>query len=238
MKKRYSRLARTEERQSIRRAILFTFLTIVSIFAFIFLGLPVLAKFAGFLTDLKKSGLPIERNDTTPPAPPRLESLPEYTNEFSVEVKGTTEAGASVILFLNDDEEELVVNKDGEFNFTFKLDKGENTVSVKARDAAGNESQETNVYKIIFDNEPPELEVTSPEDGKEFYGSKERQVSINGKTEESASVTINDRIVAVDASGNFTFVTTLSEGENGFTIKTEDKAGNSTEASLTLRFTP
>ncbi len=238
MKRRYSRLARTEERQSIRRAILFTFLTIVSIFALIFLGLPVLAKFAGFLTDLKKSGLPIERNDTTPPAPPRLESLPEYTNEFSVEVKGTTEAGASVILFLNDDEEELVVNKDGEFNFTFKLDKGENTVSVKARDAAGNESQETDTYKIIFDNEPPELEITSPEDGKEFYGSKERQVAINGKTEESASVTVNDRIVAVDASGNFTFVTTLSEGENGFTIKTEDKAGNSTEASLTLRFTP
>ena len=238
MKRRYSRLVRTEERQSIRRAIFFTFLTIVSIFAFIFLGLPVLAKFAGFLTDLKKSGLPIERNDTTPPAPPRLESLPEYTNEFSVEVKGTTEAGASVILFLNNDEEELVVNKDGEFNFTFKLDKGENTVSVKARDAAGNESQETDVYKIIFDNEPPELEITSPEDGKEFYGSKERQVSINGKTEESASVTINDRIVAVDASGNFTFVTTLSEGENGFTIKTEDKAGNSNEASLTLRFTP
>lgn len=238
MKRRYSRLARTEERQSIRRAIFFTFLTVVSIFAFIFLGLPVLAKFAGFLTDLKKSGLPIERNDTTPPAPPRLESLPEYTNEFSVEIKGTTEAGASVILFLNDDEEELVVNKDGEFNFTFKLDKGENTVSVKASDAAGNESQETDVYKIIFDNEPPELEITSPEDGKEFYGSKERQVSINGKTEESASVTINDRIVAVDVSGNFTFVTTLSEGENGFTIKTEDKAGNSNEASLTLRFTP
>jgi len=238
MKRRYSRLARTEERQSIRRAIFFTFLTIVSIFAFIFLGLPVLAKFAGFLTDLKKSGLPIERNDTTPPAPPRLESLPEYTNEFSVEIKGTTEAGATLTLFLNGDEEEVVVNKDGDFNFTFKLDKGENTVSVKARDAAGNESQETDTYKIIFDNEPPELEITSPEDGKEFYGSKERQVSINGKTEESASVTINDRIVAVDASGNFTFVTTLSEGENGFTIKTEDKAGNSTEASLTLRFTP
>ena len=238
MKRRYSRLARTEERQSIRRAIFFTFLTVVSIFAFIFLGLPVLAKFAGFLTDLKKSGLPIEINDTTPPAPPKLDNLPEYTNEFSVEIKGTTEAGASIILFLNNDEEELVVNKDGEFNFTFKLDKGENTVSVKARDAAGNESQVTDTYKIIFDNEPPELEITSPEDGKEFYGSKERQVAINGKTEESASVTINDRIVAVDVSGNFTFVTTLSEGENGFTIKTEDKAGNSTEASLTLRFTP
>lgn len=238
MKRRYSRLARTEERQSIRRAILFTFLTIVSILAFIFLGLPVLAKFAGFLTDLRKSGLPIEINDTTPPAPPRLENLPEYTNEFSVEIKGTTEAGATLTLFLNRDDEELVADKDGDFNFTFELNKGENTVSVKARDAAGNESQETDVYKIIFDNEPPELEITSPEDGKEYYGSKERQVSINGKTEEGASVTINDRIVAVDVNGNFTFVTTLSEGENGFTVKTEDRAGNSNETSLTLRFTP
>lgn len=231
-------MVRTEEKQSIRKAIFFTFLTAFSILAFIFLGLPVLAKFAGFLTDLKKSGLPIERNDTTPPAPPRLESLPEYTNEFSVEIKGTTEAGATLILFLNGDEEEVVANKDGDFNFTFKLGKGENSVSVKARDSSGNESQVTDTYKIIFDNEPPELEISSPEDGKEFFGSKERQVSINGKTEEGASITINDRIVAVDANGNFTFVTTLPEGENSFAIKAEDRAGNSTEASLTLRFTP
>lgn len=238
MKRRYSRLARTEERQSIRKAVFFTFLTVASILAFIFLGLPVLAKFAGFLTDLRKTGLPIERNDTTPPAPPRLESLPEYTNEFSVEIKGTTEAGATLILFLNGDEEEVVADKDGEFNFTFKLDKGDNTLSVKARDSSGNESQETDTYKIVFDNEPPELETTSPEDGKEFFGSKERQVSINGRTEEGASITVNDRIVAVDVNGNFTFVTTLSEGENNFAIKAEDRAGNSIETSLTLRFTP
>jgi len=237
MKKQYSRLVRTEEKQNIRRAIFFTFLTVVSILAFIFFGLPVLAKFAGFLADLRKSGLPIERGDTTPPAPPKLESLPEYTNEFSVEIKGTTEPGATLILFLNSKEEEAVADKDGEFNFTFKLNKGENSVSLKARDAAGNESQKTDVYKIIFDNEPPGLEITSPEDGKEFYGSKERQVSINGQTEEGASVTINDKIVAVDANGSFTFVTTLSEGENSFTIKAEDRAGNSTEASLTLHFT-
>jgi len=211
---------------------------LASILAFIFLGLPVLANFAGFLTDIRKSSLPIEKSDTTPPAPPKLASLPEFTNKLSLKLNGTTEPGASVILSLNGQEEELVADKDGEFSFTFELNQGENTVTAFARDSAGNESQMTNVYKITFDNEEPSLEVISPDDGSEYFGSKERQVTITGKTEDGASVTINDRIVVVDANGEFILTTTLTEGENIFTVKTEDRAGNSTQTSLTLLFTP
>ncbi|MGB6881971.1 MAG: hypothetical protein WBD86_01580, partial [Microgenomates group bacterium] len=78
MRRRYSRLARTEERKNIKRAALFGLLTLISILVFIFLGLPAVAKFAAFLTDLRKSTVPIEINDTTPPVPPILDSLSEY----------------------------------------------------------------------------------------------------------------------------------------------------------------
>ena len=235
---RHSRLARTEEKKNIKRAIFFGFLTISIIIAFIFLGLPAVAKFAGFLSDLKKGNSPIEINDNTPPAPPILERFSEYTKEQQLKISGKTEPGAIVTLFLNTDEEEIIANNDGEFNYTFKLKKGENSISVKAKDSAGNESQESKTYEVVFDNESPDLEITSPEEGKEYYGSKERQITIKGITEDGVSLTINDRIVAVDEDGTFTFLTTLNEGKNNFNIKSTDKAENQTEMDFSVSFTP
>ncbi len=238
MRRRYSRRAQTEEKRNIKRAVRFGFLTLALIVIFIFLGLPAVAKFAGFLTDLRKSTVPVDINDTTPPAPPILSNPPEYTKKKTVEITGKTEAGATVTLFLNNSEEEILADNDGEFSYRFSLQKGENTASVKAKDNAGNESQESKVYKIVFDDQPPKLEIISPEDNREFYGSKERQISIEGTTEEGASLTVNERIVAVDSDGSFTFLTTLEEGDNNFTIKAEDQAGNSAEATLAVRFSP
>lgn len=235
---RHSRLARTEEKKNIKRAIFFGFLTISIIIAFIFLGLPAVAKFAGFLSDLKKGNSPIEINDNTPPAPPILERFSEYTKEQQLKISGKTEPGAIVTLFLNTNEEEIIANNDGEFNYTFKLKKGENSISVKAKDSAGNESQESKTYEVVFDNESPDLEITSPEEGKEYYGSKERQITIKGITEDGVSLTINDRIVAVDEDGTFTFLTTLNEGKNNFNIKSTDKAENQTEMDFSVSFTP
>jgi len=94
------------------------------------------------------------------------------------------------------------------------------------------------VYEVVFDNESPDLEVTSPEEGKEYYGSKERQITIEGLTEDGVSLTINDRIVAVDEDGTFTFLTTLNEGKNNFNIKSTDKAENQTEMDFSVSFTP
>ncbi|MCH7641057.1 hypothetical protein IID22_02590 [Patescibacteria group bacterium] len=236
MRKRYSRLGRTEERKNIRRAFIFTILTIVSILLVIFFGLPAVAKFAGFLTDLRKSGQPVEKQDTIPPVPPRFELLPESTNELSIEIMGSTEPGATVILFLTNRKEEILANKDGEFSFSLLLLDGENTIAAQSMDQAGNQSQKTKTLTIVYDNDPPELEIASPQDGSEYYGSKQRQVVIKGNTEEGAILNINDRIVVVDQDGTFTFATTLSEGENTFNIKAQDKAGNTTEKALTLQF--
>lgn len=238
MRRHYSRLAKLEEKKNIRSAFFFVALSVVSIVLLFTFGLPVVIKFAGFLTDIKKSGTPVEISDTTPPAPPRIESLPEATSALSLEIKGNTESGATVILFLNSKEKELLADKDGNFSYTFSLSKGENRIFARAKDSSGNESQETQTFTVIFDNEPPKLEINSPENGSQYFGSKERQIVINGTTEPGASVNINDRVVAVEESGEFTFATTLSEGENVFKIIAKDKAENSQETSLTLHFTP
>jgi hypothetical protein len=236
MRRSYSRLAKTEEKKNLRKAYLYILLTIVSLILLVIYGLPALAKMAAFLSDLRGSSLPVEQNDTTPPAPPRIDSLPEATKEQKVEVKGTTEAGATVVLTLNGEVNETLADKDGQFSYTFPLKSGENIIVASSKDKAGNSSQDTDAIKILYDNQPPELEITSPEDNSNFYGSKQRQVVIEGKTEENSSVFINDRFVSVEDDGSFTFATTLEEGENKFTIKAEDKAGNTSETTLILHF--
>jgi len=154
-----------------------------------------------------------------------------------LEIKGSAEPGSTVTLFANSKKVEILSNKDGDFSYKFSLIDGENTLAASAKDSAGNESQKSPAAKVVFDNQPPELTISSPPDGSEFFGSRQRQVTIAGQTEEGANININGRQVVVEADGTFSFATTLSEGEKVFTIKTQDAAANSSEKSLTLSFT-
>lgn len=236
MRRAYSRLAKIEERKNIRKAIVFTILTLFSILAVIFFGLPIIAKFAIFFSGLKKSSQPVDKNDITPPSPPQIDVLPETTNKNPIEISGSSEAGTAVSLFLNDKKEELIANKEGRFSFTFKLKDGLNTISATSKDLSGNESQKTETMMITLDVSPPSLEIESPKDGESFFGSKKSQVIIRGKSEEGVSVTVNDRIALVDDQGNFTLTTSLAEGVNIYSIKAQDRAQNTTEKTLTLTF--
>lgn len=234
----YSRRLKIEERRNKRKAYLYLLLTIVSLYLIITYGIPSVAKFATFLLDLRKTSEPVESQDTTPPPPPNLESLPNSTKDQTLEIRGSTEEGATVFLSLNGKLEEVLADSEGKFTYSLKLRKGENTLIVYAKDASGNESAKTNPLEVTYDTEPPELEITKPTDGSEFFGSRQRQVVIEGKTEPNAKVQINDRLVVVENDGTFAFVTTLNQGENPFTVKSEDEAGNKTEKTLKLLFTP
>lgn len=236
MSRSYPRFSSMEEKRNIRKAFTYGVLTIGSIVIIFFFGLPVLVKFAGFIGDIAKSDKPIEIADTTPPAPPRFNSFPEETNQLYVDLSGSSEGGVDVILSLNRKEQTVLADSSGAFSVKFALNKGENTFSAKARDQAGNVSQPTETMKIIYDNDPPSLEISSPNDGAKFFGSRQKNLSINGKTEATAEVTINDRVVSVNDDGTFSFKTTLSEGDNTFTIKATDKAGNSSEKALTVNY--
>src|SRR3990167_9363091 len=218
MARYYSRYVTTEERRNLRRALLFGLLTIAAIIGLLFFGLPSVAKFAAFLSDLRGSTQPVNKNE--------------------LEINGTTEEGATVILSLNGKEEEIVADADGKFVFSYPLKAGENLISAKAKDRAGNESQESKVYSVTFDDEKPDLEISSPADGTSFFGEKQRQVTVQGKTEVGVTLTINDRIVKVEEDGSFTFLTTLGEGANSFNLKSTDKAGNQTEKTISVNFSP
>lgn len=235
--KRYSRLASVEERKNIKRAYWYVILSILAVIFLIFLGLPTLVRFAGFVGDVAKSDKPVEINDNTPPAPPQFNDLPEFTKEEKLEITGRSENGATISIRANNETSEVVANSDGDFNFVFNLNDGQNTIDAKAKDLSGNESTQTQTYTIVFDNKEPELEVTSPADGSSYFGSGQRQLSIKGTVNEVVDLTINGRVAAVKEDNTFSFATTLSEGENKFEVKAIDMSGNETSISFTVNFT-
>jgi len=153
-----------------------------------------------------------------------------------VNLSGSDEAGTTVKLTFNGKDMENVTDKSGKFTFSANLNDGENTFSAVAIDQAGNQSQKTQDYKITFDNKKPDLTISYPSDGSQFFGSNQRQVTIQGNTESNCQVTINDRIIAVDDTGKFQYTGSLNDGENKFNVKSTDQAGNTTEKNLTFTF--
>lgn len=235
--KRYSRLASVEAKRNFKRAYLYVILSIITGVVLLFIGLPILIKFASFIGTFKKSNELVEIQDTTPPAPPQFDEIVEYTNKQSINITGKTEAGATVVIRANNKESETIADKDGFFSYLFKLETGENSIDARARDDSSNISTTTKLYKISFDNQPPTIEIESPGNGDSFYGSNQRQLVIKGKIDENeAELTINGRYTSVNEDGLFTFAITLEEGQNNFEIKAIDLAGNESSTSFYVNF--
>ncbi len=236
MKRNYSRLASVEEKRNTRKAILFVALSILILIFIITGGVPIITKIIDFVSSFNKSPQNLSLIDKTPPSPPILKSIPDATNKNPFEITGKVEEGNTIVIVFNDSENEIQADEDGEFTTYFDLEKGQNTFFAYTKDAAGNTSKETEINILIYDNEVPTLTNISPSEGTNFYGLKQRNITIKGLTEIDSSVTINDRIASVDNDGNFSLNYSLENGENNLKIKSIDKAGNENEVSLKLFF--
>ncbi len=234
---KYSLLSKKEEKRNLRRAVLFTFLTFFLIFAALFWGIPALIKMAVFFGNIRGSYQQVEIKDNLPPQVPILNALPEATNQSQIEVSGITEVGASVKIFLTGQgAKEVVADNEGNFSSgKLNLTLGQNEIYALAIDKAGNQSVASNKISIWYDDEPPSLEITQPEDG-ETISDEKGKVEIIGKTEEGVELMINDHLVILAKEGNFEYTLGLNLGENNILIIAIDKAGNQAEKSLTVTY--
>ncbi|MCX7928076.1 MAG: hypothetical protein N2558_00125 [Patescibacteria group bacterium] len=234
----YSRKQIIEQKHNLRKAI-FLFITSISIILFlIFFGIPTITNLLSIITDMKQSYTSPEKSDATPPIVPEFEPINKYTNKKEIEIKGRTEPGAYVSLSLNGQTSEVLANAEGIFRISLKLVPGENSLYAFSKDTSGNKSNNSENIIIVYDNTPPDIEITKPSDNSSFFGLKERQLTINGKTEPKAKVTINNRYVFVEEDGSFSYTVSLNEGENKFVAKTEDQSGNSSEKEFIVNFVP
>ncbi len=176
--------------------------------------------------------------DVVPPQIPVLSPLPEATNAAVIKIEGYTEAGVGVDVFLNDAQVASTNSDDqGLFKSEFKLNEGSNKIQAKAKDDAGN-SSESILKTVNFDKKGVDITIDSPKDGLEIFGQNNQNVTFSGKVSKpDASVNINGNYVRLDASGAFSSIVRLNQGDNNVSVKATDRAGNTAEKIVKVKLT-
>lgn len=193
--------------------------------------LPNLIGGIGFIKGKVKPVKNIQVSDVSSSLPPPVLNIPyEATNTAQINISGYGTPHSKVTIYLDDKKFETTqVSDDGSFeikNVTLAL--GTNNIYGKSLDDQDKESLPSKTIKLIFDNEKPALDISSPQDGQVIQGG-DKKVVISGKTETNTQILINGSQVVVDKDGNFSSTLPLNDGDNNFTIRSVDKAGNFTE---------
>lgn len=132
----------------------------------------------------------------------------------------------------------MKVDKDANFFFEdITLSKGTNTITAKALDENGKESENSNPITVLLKTDSPQLSIDSPTEGQSF-SKDDKTAQVLGKTDPGAKVTVNDLWAIVDENGNFSYSLPLRDGENVIKIVAVDEAGNKTEAERKVSYSP
>jgi bacillopeptidase F len=209
------------------------------VFVLLQFGIPLLIRMAIFLSERGGSALTGESEEQLILSAPSLDAPPEATSETSLRLTGYGPPDTTLSVIINGKvTNETLLSEDGAFDLRVELREGQNTISAKATDNRGNESPRSTSWKVVRDTEPPELVVEFPEDNASFRGEGEKTVEVAGTTDDDASVIVNGRVVILSGDGNFSTRLELSEGENGITVSSVDRAGNETSQELTVNWQP
>lgn len=213
---------------------------VVLIYATLNWILPTFVGGIGFVSDIikppKQAETPVGENATL--APPVFNIPYEATNTARIDIRGYATYNSKVKFYLDDELKDTVnASEDGSFVIRdVSLSLGTNNIYGKTVDDKDRESFPSKTIRVILDNEKPSLEVFEPSDGKSIQG--ERKMKIVGKTEPDSEVYINSSRTIVNSEGGFTTEVSLSDGENIYNIKSQDKASNYTETTRRVTFQP
>jgi hypothetical protein len=148
-----------------------------------------------------------------------------YTNNATLSVSGTVvNATALTLNGVN-----VTIGTNGTFSKAVTLTEGTNTVTVIAKDLAGNEAKWTRT--VVLDKTAPKVTITSPKAGL--------VTNVAGQT---VTGTVDDLTAAIkqgttnvtNTNGTFTTSYTLVAGVNTITVMATDRAGNVGTASITV----
>lgn len=235
-----SRLAKKERVRNLRLTVMLSLLTGGILAGLVYFGIPLFVQVAGWWGDVQSTNEPIASDDTLAPPAPQLLLSTAITNQPTLSVRGFSEPGSSVGVYINTQlSKQVVTESNGQFlasDLTLKL--GPNEVFAVATDASGNASESSKKEKVIYDNQPPKLTIENPLSGASFQGKDKKMLEIKGYTEEDARVWINDRVVIMGSGGKFLSSMSLNSGEQTFRVKAVDPAGNETLEDIVVTYTP
>ncbi|MDP2873751.1 MAG: hypothetical protein Q8N84_00385 [bacterium] len=172
-----------------------------------------------------------------PPHSPFLSSLPKYTKNKTVTIKGYAEEGVTIKLMVNGAEHSKnLADKEGAFIFdAVELVEGENQVFAVALNSTLTLSAPSPTTTIVYTNKPPKLEMETPKENQSLI-QKENSFLVSGLTDKDCLVTVNDHRAIVDLTGKFTLTVYLTEGVNKIKILAKDQAGNEATIERTVTY--
>ncbi|HUR15937.1 MAG TPA: hypothetical protein VMZ33_01510 [Candidatus Limnocylindrales bacterium] len=174
----------------------------------------------------------------TPGAATLIQPAPDITQDASVDITGTlppnlARIGESTLrVFVNGDQ---VRERDLPAEQQFVLDdvplvEGHNEITVGLT-VDGHSGAQSAPVSITSDSTAPEIQILRPEPGTIAYAGRE---TMRGRTEAGASIEIYARgseqelPVSIGGDGRFEAVIVLAMGDNDFTLRSIDLAGNPT----------
>jgi hypothetical protein len=227
------RSLRQEEVAAYRRIALATVIIVALLVGGYFLGIPLLGRLGAGSSPIVTHS-PVGTADNIPPTSPRINDLPDISRTRTIAINGSAESGSTVNVLVNDREQlSTLTDKNGQFSGDISLTGGENTITATAKDSVGNKSRLSKAIVITYDASPPKLLITNPADNLTVTSAN---VTVTGKTDAAASVTVNDRQVIVQPDGQFSTSVTLVSGSNTIVIATTDSAGNTSKVSKTVLY--
>lgn len=138
----------------------------------------------------------------------------------------------------------VVTTVSGGYDVTYTpqsaLSDGNHTITVNIQDNDGNAATQAS-RSFVVDTVPPTLSITSPAEGITYKNTAAQTVigTTNDATSSPVTITVklnnvDQGVVNVDGSGNFSKAVTLVEGNNTIEIKATDKAGKTTTVTRTV----
>ncbi|MFC1899196.1 hypothetical protein ACFLXP_02580 [Chloroflexota bacterium] len=169
---------------------------------------------------------------TTTPDELVLEIM-EPADETVVDVSRITASGntlADAVVSING----VIADVDYQGTFTgeVNLDAGPNVIEVVASDFYGNEKSA--ILTVIYTAALP-LTVIEPINDSVVTS---QTVTVRGATNADAVVSVNGKIVSVDASGSFNESVTLDLGPNFIEVLASDFDGDSAAVTITVIYSP
>ncbi|PIR80355.1 MAG: hypothetical protein COU25_00450 [Candidatus Levybacteria bacterium CG10_big_fil_rev_8_21_14_0_10_35_13] len=235
--RRRSRLSRQRDKSN-KKTIILSIIGIIFVLFILFkFGLESLINFSLFLSGNNSTENSSLKNKTGYVSPPVLDPLPVATNSARIVISGIAKKDKTIILYINKlRRDNTTSDSDGKFTFEENLSKGENLIqaTVKKDD---NESDYSNFYTVLYQNSPPKLEILSPSEGAS-YKKEDKSAQINGQTDAGVTITINGFFAVIDDENNFSYILPLHDGDNEIKIKAVDQAGNTTEKTIKVNYSP
>lgn len=193
---------------------------------------PTIGSFFGLISKISK---PEEKVDTLAPAPPYFYSAPRSVNQKQLTLKGFSEPGSKVLLYVNGPETTSVI-ADSVGSFTLgvgDLIEGKNTIYAKAEDSYNNQSEKSQVLEVTYDTQKPKIAITEPKDGTTVKNLNQR-VLIKGTVDEKCEIRINDKLAISRPDNSFELLLGMTEGGVEIKIEATDEAGNKSKEELKI----